>query len=256
MWITQWRLVSYVKNCTPERQFVRSRSCVVRLIQFSNGSCLVYYLTISPAFSLFSLQYSIWISIQSLSRSGTMATVIVPGHCREEAKWAHEGQPMGVWCKSWQEKLFVWGQMMDGSSPLPFTNSKNIMFTSVFIMHVHLWSQGLHNSDDLMELQYHVFADTLGVSANLIGSHLRCSVLIINDHITCTRRLSVHTKLASLLKWKESAPSAWKYLHYSDSKGKKDEWNSIVRRKLSIGIGLSSAKQHHLKPPERAANTT
>lgn len=92
MWITQLRLISYVKNCTPERQFGRCRSSVVRLIQFSNGSCLVYYLSISPAFSLFSLQYSIWISIQSLSHSDTMATVIVPGHCGEEAKWAHEGQ--------------------------------------------------------------------------------------------------------------------------------------------------------------------
>lgn len=116
MWITQLRLISYVKNCTPERQFGRSRSCVVRLIQFSNGSCLVYYLSISPAFSLVSLQYSIWISIQSLSCSGTMGTAIVPGHCGEEAKWAQEGQQMGTRCKLHKETVFALGQMMDGSS--------------------------------------------------------------------------------------------------------------------------------------------
>lgn len=133
MWKTQLRLVSYVKNCTLERQFGRSRSCVVRLIQFSNGSCLVYYLSISPAFSLFCLQYSIWISIQSLSHSGTMATAIVPGHCGKEAKWAHEGQQITMQCKLQKETMFAWGQMMDGFSPLP-SMCKNIMYISMLMM--------------------------------------------------------------------------------------------------------------------------
>lgn len=219
------------QNCTPERQFARSRSCVVRLIQFSNGSCLVYCLSISPAFSLFSLRYSIWISIQSLSRGGTMATAVLPGHCGEEAKCAHEGQQTGAPCEL-QDRWWM--------APLLFLPlCKNIMFTQVLITRFYLWWQDLHNGDYLLELQYHGCVDTLG-HPNLVIPHLRSFALLIYDSIS-RHRLSIHSKMEKLERWRQETFTARKYPISLDSEGKKDGRNA-VRCKLSIGSVFCTPK--------------
>lgn len=57
-------------------------------------------------------------------------------------------------------------------APLFFPLCKNIMYTSMLIMHAGLCCQDLHSGDYLAELRYHVCAVTLG-PPNLVNSSFR-----------------------------------------------------------------------------------